>query len=119
MKDFQQLKVWEKAHNLVLDIYKTTAEFPLQEQYAQTGQVQRTAVSIPTDFGEECGKATHTDFKHFLQIAMGPSSKLEYLFMRAKDPGYLSAENHQTLGTELIETSKMLNTLTHRPEAKS
>ena len=47
MKDFRSLKVWEKAHALTLTIYKSTQEFPKQELYALTNQIQRSAVSIP------------------------------------------------------------------------
>lgn len=117
MKDFRQLKVWGKAHSLVLEIYKATAEFPKQEQYALTSQIQRAAVSIPTNIAEGCGKATDADFKRFLQISMGSSSELEYLLMLAKDLGYLTTENHQALSADLIETRKMLNALIQRIKA--
>ena len=50
MKDFRNLKVWEKAHNLTLDIYLETKDFPKSELYALTSQIRRAAVSIPTNF---------------------------------------------------------------------
>jgi four helix bundle protein len=55
MKDFRTLKVWEKAHALTLGIYKASADFPKQELYALTNQIQRAAVSVPTNIAEGCG----------------------------------------------------------------
>jgi hypothetical protein len=56
MKDFRELKVWEKAHLLVLAVYQATGTFPRQELYSLTNQIQRAAVSIPTNIAEGCGK---------------------------------------------------------------
>lgn len=52
MKDFRTLKVWEKAHALTLAIYKATEQFPKQELYSRTNQIQRAAVSIPANIAE-------------------------------------------------------------------
>jgi four helix bundle protein len=56
MKDFRSLKVWEKAHALTLAIYKSTEQFPKQELYSLTDQVQRAAVSIPANIAKAAGK---------------------------------------------------------------
>jgi four helix bundle protein len=56
MKDFRSLKVWEKAHTLTLMIYKSTEEFPKQELYALTNQIQREAVSIPANMAKVAAK---------------------------------------------------------------
>ena len=56
MKDFRSLKVWEKAHNLVLSVYKATEDFPKHELYGLINQIRRAAVSIPTNIAEGCGK---------------------------------------------------------------
>jgi four helix bundle protein len=71
MKDFRELKVWEKAHLLVLAVYKATISFPRQELYSLTNQIQRAVVSIPTNIAEGCGKSGDADFRRYLQIAMG------------------------------------------------
>ncbi len=71
MKDFRNLKVWEKAHALTLTIYKATEKFPKQELYALTNQIQRATVSIPTNIAEGCGKDSDPELKRYFLIAMG------------------------------------------------
>jgi four helix bundle protein len=71
MKDFRSLKVWEKAHALTLMIYKSTEEFPKQELYTLTNQIQRAAVSIPANIAEGCGKDSDAELKRYYSIAMG------------------------------------------------
>ena len=92
MKDFRTLKVWEKAHALTLAIYKATEKFPKQEMYALTSQIQRAAVSIPTNIAEGCGKDSDAELKRYFVIAMGSASELEYLLLLAHDIGYLQTD---------------------------
>lgn len=66
MKDFRELKVWERAHGLVLAIYKATEAFPRQELYSLTNQIQRAAVSIPANIAEGCGMSGDADFGRYL-----------------------------------------------------
>jgi len=109
MKDFRSLKVWEKAHALTLAIYKSTAQFPKQELYSLTNQVQRAAVSIPANIAEGCGKDSDAELKRYLSIAMGSSSELEYLLLLACDLGYFPPNIYQSVQNDLVETRKMLN----------
>ena len=90
MKDFRTLKVWEKAHAFTLAIYKVTEKFPKQEMYALTNQIQRAAVSVPTNIAEGCGKDSDAELKRYFVIAMGSSSELEYLLLLARNLKYLS-----------------------------
>ena len=57
MKDFRNLKVWEKAHQLTLAIYKNTKSFPKEELFGLTSQIRRASVSIPSNIAEGCGRA--------------------------------------------------------------
>jgi four helix bundle protein len=75
MKDFRQLKVWEKAHQLAVAVYKETKGFPKEELYGLTSQIRRSSMSIPTNIAEGCGRNTDADFARFLQIAMGSASE--------------------------------------------
>ena len=68
MKDFRQLKVWEKAHQLALAVYKVTKGFPKEELYGLTSQIRRASMSIPTNIAEGCGRNTDAEFARFLQI---------------------------------------------------
>lgn len=109
MKDFRSLKVWEKGHELVLKIYRVTENFPKQEMYGITSQIRRSAVSVPTNIAEGCGKDTDAELKRYCLIAMGSSSELEYLLLLSHDLNYLSEESYQELQNQLIEARKMLN----------
>ena len=86
MKDFRQLKVWEKSHQLALAIYKVTKEFPKEELYGLTSQIRRASMSIPTNIAEGCGRNTDADFARFLQMAMGSASETEYQLILARVP---------------------------------
>lgn len=109
MKDFRTLKVWEKAHAVTLAVYKVTETFPKHELYGLTSQIQRAAVSIPTNIAEGCGKDSDAELKRYFLIAMGSASELEYLLLLARDLKYLPDENHQTLNADLTEVRRMLN----------
>ena len=109
MKDFRTLKVWEKAHTLTLAIYKATEKFPKHELYALTNQIQRAAVSVPTNIAEGCGKDSDAELKRYFVIAMGSSSELEYLLLLARDLKYLPEDSHQILNRDLTEVRRMLN----------
>lgn len=61
MKDFRQLKVWEKSHLLALAIYKETKGFPKEELYGLTSQIRRASMSIPTNIAEGCGRNTDAE----------------------------------------------------------
>ncbi|MEH2003445.1 MAG: four helix bundle protein [Nostoc sp.] len=109
MKDFRELKVWLRSHQLVLKVYEVTAKFPQQELYGLTSQMRRAAASIPTNIAEGCGRNTDPDFARFLQIAMGSGSELEYQLILAHDLGFIDKIQHDKLMSELIEIKRMLN----------
>jgi four helix bundle protein len=69
MKDFRSLRVWEKAHLLALDAYRSTNNFPKQELFGLTSQIRRAVVSIPANIAEGCGKRGNGEFQRFLNIA--------------------------------------------------
>ena len=117
MKDFRTLKVWEKSHALTLSIYKATEKFPKQEMYALTNQIQRAAVSIPTNIAEGCGKDSEAELKRYFLISMGSSSELEYLLLLARDLGYLPETLFQPMITDLVEIRKMLNAFIQKLKA--
>ena len=81
MKDFRTLKVWEKAHELTLAIYKATEKFPKQEIYALTNQIQRAAVSVPANIAEGRGKDSDAELKRYFLISMGSWNICFYLHM--------------------------------------
>ena len=111
MKDFRQLKVWEKSHQLALAIYKVTAKFPKEELYGLTSQVRRASMSIPTNIAEGCGRNTDADFARFLQMAMGSASETEYQLLLSLDLGFLNKEQYDKLNLDVTEVKRMLASL--------
>ena len=117
MKNFRELKVWEKAHRLALAIYRATANFPKDELYGLTSQMRRASVSIPTNIAEGCGRASDAEFARFAQIAMGSASELEYLVLLVRDLQLLKAEDHDQLTSSVTEIKRMLTALIQKLKA--
>ena len=111
MKDFRELKVWEKAHGLCLDIYRATASFPRDEMYGLTAQIRRAAMSVPTNIAEGRGRGSDADFAHFLQIAMGSACETEYQLMLSQGLGYLSEDDYTALEKSVQEVKRMISSL--------
>jgi four helix bundle protein len=110
LKDFRDLKVWEKGHELVLDVYRATATFPKSEQYGLTSQLRRCSSSIPANIAEGCGRSDG-DFGRFLQIAMGSASELEYHALLAHDLKLLDDASYERLATNVTDVKRMLASL--------
>lgn len=109
--DYKDLGVWKKSHELTLNIYKATSEFPTQEQYGLTSQIRRAAYSIPMNIAEGKGSLYKKEYIRFLGIARGSACELEYQLILSRDLGYLSKENFNRLIISLREILKMLNGL--------
>ncbi len=111
MKDFRQLKVWERSHQLALTVYKATKEFPKEELYGLTSQIRRSSMSIPTNIAEGCGRFTDPDFARFVQIAMGSASETEYQLILARDLEFLPNDSYEKLQNDVEEVKRMLASL--------
>ena len=111
MQGFRRLNVWEKAHELTLEVYRVTARFPKEELYALTSQLKRAASSVAANIAEGCGRGSDADFARFLLIAMGSASELEYHLLLARDLKFLSETDYQRLDTGTTEVKRMLASL--------
>jgi four helix bundle protein len=118
MRDFRQIKVWEKAHSLALEIYKTTASFPREELYGITSQLRRASASIPANIAEGFGRGGNVELARFLQIGMGSAYEVEYHTLLAKDLGLIREEAYERLETQIIEVKRMLATLLGKVRAE-
>jgi four helix bundle protein len=92
MKDFHELQVWQKAHQLTLAIYRVTASFPREELFGLTSQLRRACSSIPANLAEGCGRTGDAEFCRFCSIAMGSPSELEYHLLLGKDLGHIKTQ---------------------------
>ena len=111
MKDFRNLEVWQKAHQLTLSAYRATRTFPSDERFGLSGQIRSAASSIPANIAEGCGRRGDAEFHRFLQIAMGSASELEYHLLLSHDLQYLDAKDHKELSDEAVRVKRMLASL--------
>jgi four helix bundle protein len=114
MRDFRELKVWHKAHELTLAVYEATRSFPSNELYGLTGQTRRAASSIPANIAEGCGRTGDGDFLRFLHIAAGSASELEYHLLLARDLHLLQPKTHDDLTAGVREVKQMLASLVRK-----
>ena len=108
MKNFRDLKVWEKSHQVTLEVYKLTTDFPKDERFGLVSQMRRCAVSVPSNIAEGCGRRGNGEFHKFLQIATGSANELEYQILLARDLSFVSDAAHKNLSDKIIEVQKML-----------
>jgi len=105
LKNYRDLKVWQKSYRLCLDLYRITKKFPKEERYGLTSQIRRAAVSIPSNIAEGYGRKTTADYLRFLYIAYGSICELETQLLLSGDLNYVNQKNLKALkdGTEEVE----------------
>lgn len=111
MHNYKQLKVWEKAIDLVVDVYKATAEFPNEEKYGLISQMRRSAVSIPSNIAEGAGRNSDKEFCHFLSHAHGSSFELETQIIVSQKLELITQDISNELCPKVNEVQRMNYTL--------
>jgi four helix bundle protein len=109
MRDFKELKVWQKAHRFVLNVYQQSRSFPPDERFGLAAHLRKSALSVPSNIAEGCGREGERELARFLSIAAGSASETEYQLLLARDLGYLPHEAHQQLDDQVNEIKRMLN----------
>ncbi|CAN5365603.1 four helix bundle protein [soil metagenome] len=105
-KSFEDILIWQKAHQFVLEVYRLTETFPKQELFGLTSQLRRAAVSIPANFAEGFRKVSRPEKLRFYNIAQGSLEECRYYLRLTKDLGYGETDS---MRTNLEEVSKMLS----------
>jgi len=111
LKNYKDLKVWQKAYQLCIMIYKLTKYFPKEEQYGLTSQIRRSAVSVPSNIAEGYGRKTTQEYMQSLYIAYGSHCELETQIMLSKDLGYIESDDFQKLQQDIGDVERMLKAL--------
>lgn len=111
MQDFTKLIVWQKAHNLTINVYKLTSELPSDEKFGLTSQIRRCAVSIESNLAEGCGRDSDKELARFVDISMGSSFELRCQLLIARDLGYVNFSQYQLFESKILEVNKMLGGL--------
>lgn len=108
MKDFKTLKIWEYAHQLSIDIYQISKNFPKEELFGLTSQIRRAIVSIELNIAEGCGRGSDAELRRFLQIAFGSASEVECCILLIRDLDYISQEKWDNIQCRIEEIKRML-----------
>lgn len=119
MKDFRQLKVWQKSHQVVLALYQATASFPQEETYGLKAQMRRAASSIASNLAEGCGRQGDAELARFCVIARGSASELEYHLLLARDLKLIPDKDYTTLTQHVTEVKRMLTVFIQKLTAES
>jgi four helix bundle protein len=108
-KSFEELDAWKKAHEFVIEIYKTTENFPKSEIFGLVSQFRRSAVSVAANIAEGYGKNGTKDKLRFYNISQGSIEECKYYIILSKDLGYINMDRYLILKQELDDSSKLLN----------
>ncbi len=109
MRNFYELFIWQKSHQLTLKIYTSTRYFPKEEMFGLTSQMRRSSSSIPTNIAEGCGRNSNLQLKYFFTVATGSCSELEYQLLLSKDLNYIDIKTYNELSKNVIEIRKMIS----------
>jgi four helix bundle protein len=111
VQSYRDLVAWQKALELVTEIYRISRTFPKEEVFGLSAQIRRAAVSIPSNIAEGQGKGTTGEFKLFLGHAKGSLAELETKIIIARNLNYLSQSEADNLLTSSAEVGRILNGL--------
>jgi four helix bundle protein len=106
---FEQLEVWQKAHDLVLHVYRVTAHYPAEEKFGLISQMRRAAVAVPANIAEGFKRRGRPDKARFYNIAQASLEELRYYFILSRDLKF--SGDHENLISETGPIARMLTAL--------
>ena len=117
--DYRQLKVWQKALDLTIEIYNIVKYLPREETYALSSQMRRAAVSIPSNIAEGQGRNSDKEFTNFLSISRGSLWELETQIEICERLQYITPQQTYNIRLLTTEVSKMINSLSNSLKSDS
>jgi four helix bundle protein len=108
MHRYKELKVWQKAIDLAVQVYRITEKLPKDERFGLIGQMNRSAVSIPSNIAEGAGRNTDKDFNNFLGVALGSSFELDTQLVISNKLEYVNDQDFQKTEKELEHLQNMI-----------
>lgn len=108
MKSHKDLDAWNRAVDLVNEIYRVTFEFPSEEKFNLVNQIRRSAVSIPSNIAEGAARNHKKEYIQFLYVALGSIAELETQIIISENLGFISSEKTFKIKNELIEIKNMI-----------
>lgn len=110
-RGYQDLQVWQKAMDMVDEVYKLTQKFPQEERFGLISQLRRSAVSIPSNIAEGSSRRSTKEFIRFVDIAYGSLAEVETQLLIAQRQEYVSEEEVEIVFDAAAEIGRMLNGL--------
>jgi len=111
VRSYKDLIIWQKAIDLVVEIYQVIKRFPREEIYGLSDQIKRSAVSVPSNIAEGQSRQHTAEFRQFLYIALGSLAELDTQLIIAHRLGYIDSKDNELLTPKIIEARKMISVL--------
>jgi len=108
-QNFQDLIVWQKAHQLVLEVYRYSESFPKEEMFGLTSQLRRAITSVAANIAEGFKKRGKPDKMRFINIAQGSLEECRYYFILAQDLKYGNSRHLETMAEEVSKLMESYN----------
>jgi four helix bundle protein len=118
-RSHKDLDVWKKSVRLVVDLYKVSKRFPLDERFGLTSQIRRASTSVPANIAEGWGRGSTKEYIHFLKIARGSLTELDTHLIVSGELGLVDKTESAGIETAISDTGKMLNRLIKVLERKA
>ena len=103
--------LWQKAMDLVVDVYKLTLQLPPEERFGLSSQIKRCVVSIPSNIAEGKRRSSAKEFRYFLYVALGSASELETQLEISRRLGFIQNDEYLGVNTSLQEVMKIMNSI--------
>lgn len=111
IKSFTDLNTWKEGHKLVLMIYKTTRNFPREEQFGLVNQLRRASVSFTSNIAEGFSRNSYKEKLNFYSMALGSLTEVQSQLLIAKDVGYIDVDDFNKISEQTILVNKISNGL--------
>lgn len=113
MRPHRNLEAWKKAMDFVVDVYRATESFPIEEKFGLTSQIRRAAVSIPASIAEGAARQSLKEFVRFLSIAQGSASELETELVIGQRLGYINDNDVKEMSNALDAIGRLITGLSN------
>jgi len=108
MRNFKELKIWQKGFRIAVNAFKLVSTFPKEEKYGLSSQITRAAVSIPSNIAEGSSRSSEKDYGRFIELSLGSSFEAETQLLIAEAVNYGDADLRKTMLNDIDEEQKML-----------
>lgn len=119
MRNFKELKIWQKGFDIAVNCFEITTRFPSQEKFGLVSQINRCGVSIPSNIAEGSSRTSDKDYKRFIQISLGSCFELETQLLIAQKMNFGNPDSIKIILESLAEEEKMLTAFSKTLQANS